>query len=83
MLQDVVRANRPKEAAAAAEWTRSLLALVSLERLIGDEAEARKQFARCDSLCTEQTSAEEWQSIKDWACNGTKTPIAACKLRKK
>lgn len=82
VLLEAVKKPRPKGSAAAMEWNRALIALISLERLMGDDSEAKKQFSRCDSNCVKILSQQEWSSLRTWACVGKHMP-KACTLRKK
>lgn len=83
LLQEVVSKSRPKGRNEAKEWTRALLALISVERLMGESSEAKVQFQRCNHLCADLTFKEEWQSMISWACASEEKTSKACKLKKK
>jgi hypothetical protein len=85
VLLAAVEKKRPKDESLAREWSKSLIALVSLERLMGDEAEARKLFFRCDASCARHIGSLEWNNIRSWACepiSEQKKEICRSKKRK-
>lgn len=76
LLMAVIEKPSPKEKTKARDWSRALLALISLERLMGEESEAKKLFARCGRACAEVVEASEWQAIRKWACRNSQA--SAC-----
>lgn len=80
LLQEVVAKPRPRQEAAASEWTQALLALIDLERLLGDQEEGRKLFRRCDKRCPQLTGDQGWRALREWACRG-KQKSSACRLK--
>lgn len=68
LLSETISKPRPKKESEGREWTIALLALVDLERMVGDQDKAKGFFKRCDRTCPQVAGPEAWGALKKWAC---------------
>jgi len=76
-LKKIVDSPVPVEKKERLKWAKSLMALISLERLSGSEEQALRYFERCENLCKQAVNKEEWSYSKAWAC-AAKPELGIC-----
>ena len=72
-LQKQLKHPLPKQTASQLRWMEHLISLVYLERLMGNQKEAKRLFMQCSSLCSDLLLQREWRALLHWACEGAKT----------
>ena len=69
-LQKQLKGSIPKQTGLRVRWTEHLIALLHLERLVGNEKEAKRLFALCDAFCSDLLLQKEWKVLLLWGCAG-------------